>query len=62
MDLWGTLLTFDMGGSCPLWVAPYPEQAVLGCIRKLGKYELWASQQAVFLQRFRFKFLPDSLQ
>ena len=32
-------LFIDVGGSSPLWAAPFPGQVVLGCIRKLARYD-----------------------
>lgn len=44
-----------------LWMASFPGQVFLGCIRNLTKYENVVSQQTAFPYRLCFKFLFESV-
>lgn len=53
----GLSFVIFIGGSSPLWVAPFLGQVGLSCIKKLSKYEP-VNQQEEFLLGFCFKLLP----
>lgn len=50
--LWGFVLIIDVRGPTPLWVAPFPGLASLGCIEKLSKQEPVSSISGFLLESY----------
>ena len=65
--MWGIVLMvwIDVEGASLLWVAPFPGQVVLGCVRKLSEHghesEPVSNEQLAMLYGFCLKLLPEIL-